>query len=57
MNASLAKIDGSDQIVEYYYWSSSEANYKGAYNVMGVDVGNFRKYNYSNFRVRAVCAF
>lgn len=56
VNASLAKIDDS-YLITSYYWSSSEIDEKKAFNVVGVNLGSYNKYNYSNFHVRAVCAY
>jgi hypothetical protein len=48
-------IDGATEIVDYWYWSSTEYNVKYAWYVyMFYGGSNYNKYRYNSYRVRAV---
>lgn len=60
INASLAKIEGADQLVDYGYWTSAEYSLTNPYYVFfkdGAVYNDFRKSYEANMRIRAVLAF
>lgn len=60
INASLAKIEGADQLVTYGYWTSAEYSLSNPYYVFfndGAAYNDFRKSYEANMRIRGVLAF